>query len=181
MRKLETSRLLMRNFVQEDWPPLQEMIIQYMSSLYAVYDHQWPTSEEEIKGICSWFAGGDNYLAIRLKEDDRFIGYICLNPTDENGVYHVGYCLNFNYHGNGYAFESCKALVTYAFSELKALKIVTGTAAENQPSCKLLNRLGMKKISEASASFCNDENGSPIVFSGINFELTRESWISREN
>ncbi|MFD1177967.1 GNAT family N-acetyltransferase [Paenibacillus puldeungensis] len=175
MIKLETALLVLRNFAQEDWRPLQEMIVQYMSSSYAIYDHPWPTSDEEIQKVCSWFAGEDQYLAVCLKEDGRFIGYVCLNPTDDAGVYNIGYCFNFNEHGKGYAFEACRAMVTHAFHELNAVQIVTGTAVDNHPSCKLLHRLGMNIVLESSGFFYKDEKGNPIEFTGYQFELTREA------
>lgn len=177
MLNLETPRLTLRNFRPEkDGNPLREMIVQYMSSPYGKYDHTWPTSEEGIQGACDWFASGDQYLAVCLKESGRFIGYVCLNPTDEQGVYNIGYCFDFREHGKGYALESCRALVAYAFQELKAAKIITGTAAANEPSCKLLNRLGMRPVRESTGSFSNDADGNPIVFAGYEFELTREAW-----
>lgn len=173
MRELNTARLRIRNFVPEDWKPLQDMIVWYMSSPYAAFDHPWPTSDDEIKGICAWFASTDDCLAVRLKDTDTFIGYVGLNPEDQPGVFNLGYCFDVQYHGQGYAFESCKALIDYAFHELKAEKIVTGTADENVPSCKLLVKLGMEKVKSVVASFRNDENGSPIEFSGCAYELNR--------
>lgn len=49
MKVIETERLIIRNFKTDDWKALQEMIIQKESSEYAIYDHQWPTSDKEIK------------------------------------------------------------------------------------------------------------------------------------
>ena len=47
---LETQRLAIRNFTVDDWKDLQEMVLQYGSSEYAAYDHEWPTSDEKVKG-----------------------------------------------------------------------------------------------------------------------------------
>lgn len=147
------------------------MIIWYMSSPYAACDHQWPTSDVEVEGICAWFASSDDFLAVRMRDNDDFVGYISLNQTEDAGVYNLGYCFNVHYHGQGYAYESCKALVDYAFHDLSAAKIITGTADENIPSCKLLGKLGMIKVENVMASFRNNENGLPIEFCAGVYEL----------
>ncbi len=174
MREIKTGRLHIRNFVMDDWRSLQDMIVWYMSSPYAAFDHQWPTSDDEIIGVCQGFASTDNFLVVQRNEDDRFIGYVSLNPTEDADVFDLGYCFNMPYHGQGYAYESCSALIDFAFHELKAEKIVAGTADNNIPSCKLLQKLGMKIVKHVTASFRNDENGRPIEFSGCAYELSSE-------
>lgn len=62
------------------------------------------------------------------------------------------------------------------FTDLNAEKLVTGTAIENQPSCNLLNRLGLKRISEKVGSFRETPDGKPIEFIGVIYELTLDEW-----
>lgn len=83
MTLLETERLIIRNFGTGDSEALHEMICQYESSELAAYDQQWPTSPEEIKGVTEWFAAGDSYLAVCLKDTGRFIGFVALNPEQK--------------------------------------------------------------------------------------------------
>jgi RimJ/RimL family protein N-acetyltransferase len=176
---METDRLVIRNFSIDDWQDLQEMIIQYQASEYAIYDHKWPTSTEEIKGIAKWFADGDSYLAVCLKNTRKLIGFVSTNQNKKEGSLDVslGYCFNFNYHGKGYATESCQALIDYAFEQLGADRIVTGTAAANHPSCQLLKRLGLKKTGESTGSFWNTPDGKPIEFLGFSFALLKDEWL----
>ena len=75
MQPIETDSLTLRNFTAEDGPALLEMLVQYQASTYAKYDHQWPTDPEKIKGVAKWFAEGDAYLAVWLKETNAFIGF----------------------------------------------------------------------------------------------------------
>ena len=176
---METDRLIIRNFSVDDWQDLQEMVIQYQASEYAIYDHKWPTSTEEIKGIVKWFADGDSYLAVCLKNTLKLIGFVSLNQKKKEGSleFGLGYCFNFDYHGKGYATESCQALIDYAFDQLGADRIVTGTAAANHPSCQLLKRLGLKKTGESTGSFWNTPDGKPIKFLGFSFALLRDEWL----
>jgi RimJ/RimL family protein N-acetyltransferase len=179
MVAIETERLAIRNFSGDDWQDLQEMITQYQSSAYAVYDHQWPTSTEEIKGIAKWFADGDSFLAVCLRETGKLIGFISLNGSEKEDCqeFNLGYVFNFDYHGKGYATEGCGALISYAFEQFGADKIVTGTAAANHPSCQLLKRLGMRKTGESTGSFRKTPDGKPIEFVGFSFALSKDEWL----
>ena len=178
MVTLTTARLLLRNFRISDWEALHATIAQYEASGLAVYDQPWPTSPEKIKEITAWFAGGDSYLAVCLPENDRWIGLVALSPETNTGTvtFNLGYIFDFRYHGQGYATEACRAALEYAFTDLHAQRIITGTAAANQASCRLLARLGFQKIAERTGSFRNAPDGTPIEFLGYTFALTREQW-----
>ena len=178
MNPIETDRLTIRNFAKDDWEDLREMILQYQSSEYAAYDHQWPTSEDELRGVAEWFASGDSFLAVCLKPTGKFIGLVSLNAEEgrPEAAYNLGYIFNFDYHGRGYATEACKAIVNYAFAELAAEMVVTGTAAANQPSCRLLERVGLKRVGESTGSLRTSPDGEPVEFSGCNYALSREEW-----
>ena len=172
---LATERLVIRNFVPDDWEALREMILQYESSEYAAYDHQWPTSEEEIRDVAGMFTKGDSFFVVCLKGEE-FIGFVALNGTDVEREFDLGYCFNFRYHGKGYATEACRAIIDYAFSRLAAVRVVTGTAAANRPSCRLLARLGMKQTDESTGSFRQTPDGEPIEFAALSFALSRDEW-----
>ena len=178
MITLETKRLVIRNFKASDWEALHEMIMQYQASELAAYDQQWPTGPEDIKGVAVWFASGDNFLAVTLKDTGRFIGFVSLNPEQKEGVkeFNLGYIFNFHYHGKGYASEACRAALEHAFGPLQADGVITGTAAVNTASCRLLERLGFKKTAEAMGSFTKDPDGKPIEFLGYTYYLSKKAW-----
>jgi [ribosomal protein S5]-alanine N-acetyltransferase len=178
MLSLETERLAIRNFNSSDWEALHEMILQYEASELAAYDQPWPTTVEEIKGTTEWFAGGDSFLAVCLKETGRFIGFVSLNPepVEDAQVFNIGYIFNFDYHGKGYATEACRAMVDHAFGSLKADRVITGTAAVNRASCRLLEKLGFQKIGEDTGSFRSTPEGKPIEFLGYTYALSKAVW-----
>ena len=180
MTTIETDRLIIRNFGADDWRDLQEMVIKYQESEYAKYDHKWPTATEEIKGIVEWFAGGDSYLAVCLKATGKLIGFIALTPNpgeEEGGVeFNLGYVFHTDYHGKGYATEGCRAVLDQAFGPLAADKVVTGTAADNKPSCQLLRGLGMKGTGQQIGSLQETPDGEVIEFVSLSFAISREEW-----
>jgi ribosomal-protein-alanine N-acetyltransferase len=180
MTTIETARLVIRNFGVDDWHDLYEMVTQYQASEYAQYDHPWPTAADEIKGVAEWFASGERYLAVCLKTTGKLIGFICLNPGEKEAslVFNLGYVFHVDYRGQGYATEGCRAMLDHAFGELGADRVVTGTAAPNEPSCRLLQRLGMKETGRDTGSFRETEDGKPIEFQAISFAISREEWLA---
>lgn len=173
---LETARLTIDNFSAKDWPALQELVADKEKSPFAFMDQAWPTDDGKIREICAWFAGGDDFLAVRIKPDRELIGFVCLNPEEDPQVRNLGYCLHSKYYGKGFAFEACSALVEQAFGALNVTKIVTGTGLANTPSMKLLSKLGFVMVSKEEVYFRTDKNGDPMVFEGGSFELTFERW-----
>jgi RimJ/RimL family protein N-acetyltransferase len=180
---IETDRLIIRNFILPDGAALFALITQYGSTEYAAYDQPWPASAEQIREATQWFASGDHFLAVCLKEPRTFIGLLALNPDATGGrrEFNLGYIFNADYHGQGYASEAGRAVLARAFEQLKADRVVAGTAAANTASCALLERLGLKKINEARSSFRKTADGHPIEFLGYTYAITREEWQAREH
>jgi ribosomal-protein-alanine N-acetyltransferase len=164
MTSLETDRLVIRNFHPDDWQQLQELAVAYQASEAARYEDPWPTSTEEVKGMAAWFAGGDDYLAVCLRETGELVGLVAINRRDDRkgAVHNLGYVFHPAYHGHGYATDACRAAVDYLFGELGADQIFTGTHPDNEPSVRLLRRLGLKEVARGE------------------FALSREDWSARE-
>ena len=156
MHSLETDRLIVRNFFPDDWQDLQETVINYQASEWAKYEDPWPTSEEE---IVSWFANGDEFLAVNLTSENKVIGFVAVNRRDdrEEQVHNLGYVFNPAYSGHGYATESCEACITYVFGVLQAVSIITGTHPDNEPSVRLLERLKLREIGNGEWTITQQE------------------------
>lgn len=182
MTLMETERLIVRNFLVGDWREVHKIIVQYQASELAQYDHQWPTSPEEIRKITELFASGNSFLAVCLKDSNQLIGFIRLNPDegDSQRDFSIGYVFDPDFHSRGYATEACRAVLNRAFGQLQADRVVTGTAALNKASCRLLERLGFQKVGEEKASFRADENGKPIEFLGYHYVISKDEWEDRK-
>ena len=168
--------MVIKNFTPDNWQELQKLIADKEASEYALYDHPYPTGEQEVKEITNWFSQGDSFLAVCEKTKKKVIGYIAING-EKQSEYNLGYCFHSLYQNKGYATEACIAVISYVFNNLKAIKFVTGTAILNEPSCRLLTKLGFRKTGERVTSLRKDKEGNPIKFTGASFELTREDWL----
>ena len=179
MINLETERSIIRNFKSEDWENIAEIAMDYEQSEYAIYDNSpWPNNPEEYKKIAEWFAKGDDFVAVVLKEEDKLIGWIAKGKIEnKKNAYNLGYIFHSPFHSKGYTTESCKAIMKYIFEELQANEIITGTGKLNIPSNRLLKHLGFHEIGETKQAFRKDEEGNPIEFVGIDYNLSRKEWL----
>ena len=179
MTDIKTNRLLIRKLVNEDWENLKEMAIDFESSKYAIYDHEMPISDEEIKKVTQMFCRDNKFFAVSSLSDGKFMGYVCLNGESDSEL-DLGYCFNSLYQGKGYAIEASIAITNYAFNILKVEKLTAGTAILNYPSCKVLDKLGFRKIGESSHSFRKTPEGNPIEFMGASFVLEKKQWMEKD-
>jgi [ribosomal protein S5]-alanine N-acetyltransferase len=165
MNSIETIRLLIRNFNEEDWPAYQKVIIAYQASDSAKYEPASPTSDEEVRGMTKWFAARDDFLCVVLKEAGTIIGMLAIEPRSdrEDHARNLGYVFHPAYQGHGYATEGCPAVMRHVFDEIGADAILTGTHPENEASVRLLIRLGLKRINEGE------------------YFLSREEWQAMQN
>lgn len=146
---METERLYIRRYTKEDFPGFCELIRDKMASLYAKYDHAFPTEDAALMEVLNFFAISDEFWALEEKSEHKIIGFVSLNYVDEASR-NLGYCLHTHWHGKGYASEAARRIIRYAREELGLEKLVTGTAEENLPSVRLLERLGFTRLCEGS-------------------------------
>ena len=159
---IQTERVFLRPLRAEDWQSMQRIAADFRKSQYILYDIPLPTEEQEIKALTEMFAGTGLFFAVLL--DDAMIGYVCFH--EENGDYDLGYCFHSDYHGKGYAYEACMAMMQYMTEEKSVKAFTAGTALKNVPSCRLLEKLGFTLTATETLSFHKDEYGNDIVFEG---------------
>ncbi len=161
---LETGRLFIRKLNEADWQKMKNIFIDFNNSKYSVYDMPLPTEDEEIKALTKRFSDSNLFFAVLLKESNSMIGYVCFHKNGDK--YDLGYCFHSAYHSNGYAYESTNALIKYCVDEYGVTCFTAGTAIDNKPSCKLLEKLGFVCVLTETVSFDN-----VFSFQGGNFEL----------
>jgi RimJ/RimL family protein N-acetyltransferase len=90
--------------------------------------------------------------AVELQATQEFIGFVGLNvPAVElpcSPCVEIGWRLAFPYWGKGYATEAAKGALRIGFEVLHLDEIVSFTALPNRRSQAVMERLGMRKMSE---------------------------------
>ena len=161
---IETNRLCIRHLNEADWQDMKRIFTNFNHSEYAVYDMPLPTNNEEIKTLTKRFADSNLFFAVFLEESSEMFGYVSFHKDGDS--YDLGYCFHSAYHSKGYAYEGTKALVEYFASEYGATRFTAGTAINNIPSCRLLEKLGFTCVSTETVSFDN-----AFSFQGGNYVL----------
>ena len=88
-----------------------------------------------------------------VKKDGILVGELVLHNFDYYGGVEMGFRFFKDCQGKGYAIESATALKDYVFNELNAKKLKSRCFKENLPSAKLINRLGLTKVSESETHY----------------------------
>lgn len=144
------------------------MIRDKMSSKYAPYDTQWPV--DNLKDPFAYLIYDDAWYAVELIENNKVIGFVAANPTEDKTIRDLWYTIHSAYQNRGYAYEACRALMDNYVKENGIKKFTSGTADCNEPSVKLLKKLGFSKMRSLETSFTNDAEGNPITFSASAYE-----------
>ncbi len=86
-------------------------------------------------GIYTW--------AVVLRESGNFIGITGYRYLEELDKVEIGIQLMPDYWGNGYATETGKVLIKYAFTMLNLREIIAMALPENEKSMKSLENVGL--------------------------------------
>lgn len=86
-----------------------------------------------------------HYWCVRLIRDERFLGLVSLDRYYDGMNLELSFEFLPQYWGKGYATEIVQRLIEYSFCKLYLPRLVSETQAANSPSCKLLERIGMKE------------------------------------
>ena len=93
--------------------------------------------------IANQAAYGTQYWPVFLLTNDEHVGCCGLRPyASEPRVYELGFHLRRIYWGQGLAVEAARAVIEYAFDRLDAAGLFAGHHPANEPSRRMLIKLG---------------------------------------
>jgi [ribosomal protein S5]-alanine N-acetyltransferase len=148
--QLTTQRLILREFVEEDW----EAVLMYQSDpLYLRYYAWTQRTEADVREFVGWFLANQQelprtkfQLAVVLKSEGQLIGNCGVRVNDpELREGNIGYELDPRYWGHGYATEAAREIVRFGFEELGLHRIWSWCVAENVGSARVLEKVGMRQ------------------------------------
>lgn len=156
---IETPRLILRGFREDD---LQDLF-EYLSDEEVVrFEPYAPMTIDEVRENLDWRISTVEMVAVELKKSGKMIGNVYLGKRDFDAL-EIGYVFNKHYWGQGYARESCDALIKKAFSE-NIHRIFAECDPCNTASWKLLEGLGFTREAyfRQNVYFVKDDLGEPI-------------------
>lgn len=146
---LRTERLVLRDFVVDDWPA----VLAYQRHPDYLRYYAWTSrTEEAVRAFVRQFVDEQAHqprrrfqLAITLSGDGELIGNAGIRRKPENEwEADIGYELAPAHWGLGYATEAARALVDHGFREMSLHRISSWCIAENAASARVLERLGLR-------------------------------------
>lgn len=151
MPELQTERLILREFVKSDWKAVHE----YASDPEVVRFLEWGpnTSDETVAFLDGTLACQKEKprriyeFAIVLKDTGKLIGAcgLRLQGEQDREQAEMGYCYNRNYWGQGFGSEAARAVLGFAFGELKLHRVMASCDANNLGSAGVLKKAGMRQ------------------------------------
>jgi [ribosomal protein S5]-alanine N-acetyltransferase len=147
---LETERLILRDFREEDWPAVQE----YASDPEVVRYMFWgPNTEQQTKDFIRRVLAVQREqprisydIVMTNKADSRLIGACGLYlRSAENKEGEIGYVLNRRFWNQGYTTEAARRLVAFGFEELGLHRIYATCDPDNTGSFRVMEKNGMQR------------------------------------
>jgi RimJ/RimL family protein N-acetyltransferase len=177
---VRTERLLLRRMTTADAPAMWA---------YRRLDEvtRWVTSRPVDEA--AWIAGSAAMLRdqLVLELDGRVVGDLMVRVEDawaQREVAHLaagtqaelGWTLDPAVGGRGLATEAVRAALRIAFEGLGVRRVVASAFADNGPSLRLAERVGMRRESYAVADSLHRDLG---WIDGVGYALLAEEWAAR--
>jgi ribosomal-protein-alanine N-acetyltransferase len=165
---LETSRLIMRQFAEEDAKLLFELNSDPDVTRYTG-DGAYSNLEEVhnfIRNYDQYEKYGQGRLNMFDKQTGEYIGWCGLKYLEKENYSDLGYRLLKRHWGKGFATEAAWESLNYGFNTLHLDKIVGTAMKENTPSIHIFRKLGMRYS-------CDKDCGCQP---GVVYTITKDEW-----
>jgi RimJ/RimL family protein N-acetyltransferase len=175
--ELVTERLRLRRYRADDL----EHAYRLTSDPVVMRFYPAPYDRHRVKRMLdnilySYAHSGYSLLAVERRSDGAYLGQIGLlhwDNVDGREDVEVAYMLTAEAWGHGYATEAARACRDWAFEHLEPDRVVSFIAVANEPSMRVAERNGMKRIKRL------DKNrlGQPIYV----YAITRRDWAKAKS
>ncbi|WP_298628485.1 GNAT family N-acetyltransferase [uncultured Legionella sp.] len=184
MRILETERLLMRTFQENDVESLigisqDQNVMRFFPAI--------PTREETIAFIDRIISHQEeknfSLYAVEIKNTSEMIGFVGLFTATFQAHFtpaiEIGWRLSSKHWNQGYATEAAKAVLDYAFRKLDLDEVVSFTSELNKPSIRVMQKIGLHTNLEDNFDNPKVPTGSPLM-GHVLYRLKRSEYLSTQ-
>lgn len=176
-KKLETERLILRQFKIEDYVELynnwacEDAVTKFLT--WQTHTNQYVTKSV----LADWIPKYENKdfynWAIELKEENRLIGNISVVSLREETLSAIlGYCMGSKWWGKEIMPEAGKAVLKYLFEEVGFNRIAANHDKNNPKSGRVMQKIGMTyEGTLRSAGFCNQG-----IIDDVRYSILKSEW-----
>ena len=145
---IQTNRLILRQWQHRDSIPLCEL---NANPKVMRFFPRTLTSQESLafieRATADIHENGYGIFAVERLQDKQFIGFVGLASPSFQAHFipctEILWRLHYPFWGQGYATEAAQAVLDRALNHIGLDKVVSFTAADNTPSIRVMERIGM--------------------------------------
>ncbi len=148
---LKTNRLIFRPMHTLDFEAVHAYASDIENSQYMIYLPN--KTEEETKAFLTlvttqWQKECPSLYEFAIILNGKLIGGVSVSMNDQRTEGELGWILNKEYWGKGYATEAAMAIKDFAINELKATVLVAHCDYRNAASCRVIEKIGFTLVSD---------------------------------
>lgn len=181
---METERLLLRTWQDKDVDPFAEMCADPVVMRYFPDVMTREKCEHLIvRCIEKQEQDGFSMAPVEVRSTGEFLGFVGLNtptyaaPLPFDPCVEIGWRLKQSSWGKGYASEAASAWLRFGFETIGLDEIVAFTIPANEPSQKVMRRIGMQRDRDGDFLHPSLPDDHPVALHVL-YRLTRPDWLS---
>ncbi|MFN2196215.1 MAG: GNAT family N-acetyltransferase, partial [Anaerolineales bacterium] len=156
--RLETPRLVVRRFMESDAATLMAYRNDPQVALYQDWRDLTPEAArafiQDLHHLEPGMPGEWFQFALEVGDTGVHVGDIGLHVfADEPLQAEIGVTVAYPYQGMGYAREAMQAVLAYCFEVLQLHRVTATIDTRNQPSIRLMERLGFRREGHYKQSY----------------------------
>jgi len=166
--RLETPRLILRPWQEGDRAAFVTMNSDTRTTRFFPAPFTASESSALLDRLLDWQRKGELCFSLAERRQDRaFVVMVGLSEMENCGIgldgeVEVGWRLNPDFYGQGYATEAAQGWIAHGFAALGLGRILAWTAAPNRPSQAVMARLGMQRAPELDRDHPRIAAGDPL-------------------
>ena len=147
--EINTERLVLKPLGKEYLKTTIQYAMDYENARYMC--HLPNDTVEETEAFLAnaeeeWKKEQPQFLEFAITYNDIHIGAVSVYFENDSGE--LGWIINKNYWGNGFAYEAARAVIDYSKTQMKVSDFIAHCDTENIASYKLMEKLGMNRTGE---------------------------------
>lgn len=151
--RIETQRLVLRQFEQYDIQKLHEICSQpYILKWMPDWEHPLETRYEWLDWVNKQYKLATKetariMLAVTLKQTGTIIGMVGIGNKEEvDNEIEIAYFISEEHSGKGYITEAAKAMLQWSFKTLGMEYIIAIVETDNYASQRVVEKCGFEKL-----------------------------------
>jgi RimJ/RimL family protein N-acetyltransferase len=179
---METQRLILRQWTSADLAAYATLNADPLVMKYFPSTLTREESDAQVDIIRNLITErGWGFWAVELKSTNEFIGFVGLHAQNESsGIPHapfseIGWRLSSQHWGKGYAPEAASKALEFAFETLNEPSVYAFTTLSNEPSQKVMRKLGMVNVKH-DFNHPKLPEGHPLERHCL-YRITKDEWL----